>query len=198
MSLARRTSFVDDAPMEEGVVLELWRWPVAGMAGERLPSVRVDGHGVGGDRIHAVLGRDGAPLSVPRWSAAYPFNMGATVDPASPPHALVTSPDGRTFRWGDPRLRTALEDDLGVTVELRRDLAGSGGVLLADARAVAGLEAHVRLDLALDGLAPGTEIAFAGGVRVRLLEDAGDGGAHARAVVDGRIAAGEPAWVVRT
>src|SRR4029079_8661826 len=39
-------------------VLELWRWPVKGMAGERMPSLRLDARGVGGDRSHAVLRRE--------------------------------------------------------------------------------------------------------------------------------------------
>src|SRR5690348_5990961 len=102
-------------------VLELWRWPVAGMAGERMPSVRVDGRGVGGDLVHAVLGA-GVPLELEGWTAAYPFNIGANVDPVAPPVPVVTSPRGRAFRWGDPRLRNALEDALGGPVELRRDL----------------------------------------------------------------------------
>ena len=38
-----------------GTVRELWRWPVKSMGGEPMPSVRVDGRGVGGDRTHAVL-----------------------------------------------------------------------------------------------------------------------------------------------
>ena len=36
-------------------MLELWRWPVKSMAGERLRATRLDGRGVAGDRSHAVL-----------------------------------------------------------------------------------------------------------------------------------------------
>jgi uncharacterized protein len=41
--------------MPEGRVLQVWRWPVKSMAGERLRSTRVDARGAGGDRTHAVL-----------------------------------------------------------------------------------------------------------------------------------------------
>jgi len=117
-----------------GTVAQLWRWPVKSMAGERVQALRVDRRGAGGDRTHAVLHEHKGeikPLTAreaPRllaWHAAYPFNLDAGLDPDSPPHALVTEPGGaRTWRWGDPRLRSALERDLGRTVRLERDLGG--------------------------------------------------------------------------
>jgi uncharacterized protein YcbX len=103
------------------------------MAGEEVRSLRVDERGVGGDRTHAVTHHhkgEWKPLTAreaPRllaWRAAYPFAPDAGLRPDNPPHAQVTGPDGRSWRWGDPRLRTALREDLGRDVELRRDLAG--------------------------------------------------------------------------
>jgi hypothetical protein len=189
----------------ESIVRELWRWPVKGMTGEPMPSLRLDGRGAGGDRTHAVLGlaEDGAwlPLSrreAPRlaaWDGAYPFNLGANVDPASPPYALATSPRGRTFVWDDPRLRSALEDDLGRPVQLRRDLGGLQHVertvlvVAGDADAVA-LRANVALD-ADPGLdQPGRVLAFDGGVRLRLLRPCPAGGAYARVLSNGRVQVG--------
>ena len=59
------------------------------------------------------------------WHAGYPFNLDAGLDPGSPPHAIVTEPEGvRHWRWGDPHLRSALERDLGRPVRLERDVAG--------------------------------------------------------------------------
>jgi uncharacterized protein YcbX len=116
-----------------GTVAGLWRWPVKSMAGEQVDALRVDGRGAGGDRTHAVLFEhrgEPKPLTAreaPRllaWQARYPFNVNGGVDPARPPFAIVTAPDGRSFRWGDPRLRHALEDDLGRDVDLRRDVNG--------------------------------------------------------------------------
>jgi hypothetical protein len=171
----------------DGIVVALWRWPVAGMAGESMPSVRVDAYGVGGDRVHFVLG-DGTPLELEGWSAAYPFNIGANVDPASPPLAIVTSPRGRAFRWGDPRLRWALEDALGRPVELCRDLERRPDFLVvAGPAAPPALRANVRVDIELAGI---SALAFAGGARVRLLEEPREGAARARPVAAGRVAVG--------
>jgi MOSC domain-containing protein len=183
-----------------GTVLELWRWPVKSMAGERVDALRVDGRGAGGDRTHAVIHEHkGArkPLTAreaPRllaWQARYPPNVDGGVDPARPPFAIVTAPDGRSFRWGDPRLRHALHDDLGREIDLARDVAGMqdlGRTLLitteASLRALGEelggpvdlrrFRPNVHLDLDAPGwdeLAwEGRELAFAGGVRLRLLD----------------------------
>jgi MOSC domain-containing protein len=119
--------------MPEGHVRELWRWPVKSMAGERLHSTRLDERGVGGDRTHAVLHEhrgDWRPLTAreaPRllaWRAGYPFAADAGLRPDDPPLAQVTGPDGHSFSWGDPRLATALAQDIGRPVRLRRDVAG--------------------------------------------------------------------------
>jgi len=122
------------AVMSAGRVLELWRWPVKSMGGERVRSTRVDDRGAGGDRTHAVLHEhkgEWKPLTAreaPRllaWRAAYPFAADAGLRPEHPPYAYVTSPDGeRTFSWDDPRLQRALEDDLGRPVRLTRDIGG--------------------------------------------------------------------------
>jgi hypothetical protein len=185
-----------------GTVRELWRWPVKGMGGEPMPSVRVDGRGVGGDRTHAVLGADAdgdwRPLSrrqapgLEGWAAAYPFNIGANVEPASPPHTVVTSPRGRTFVWDDPRLRCALEDSLGRRVQLRRDLRGLQHVersVLATWGDLAPqrLRSNLHLDAELSG---GDELHFDGGVRMRVHKPCPAGGAYLRVLVGGRIAVG--------
>jgi uncharacterized protein len=182
-----------------GTVAQLWRWPVKSMAGERVLALRIDGRGVGGDRTHAVLYENKGetkPLTAreaPRllaWHAAYPFNFDGGLDPARPPFAVVTGPDGRSFRWGDPRLRHALAADLGRAVELRRDIEGiqdiprsllitTGATLQALGEELHGqvdlrrFRPNLHLDLDADAWAElaweGAELAFAGGVRLRLL-----------------------------
>ena len=185
-----------------GTVRELWRWPVKGMGGEPMPSVRVDGRGVGGDRTHAVLAADAegnvvllsrrhAP-TLEGWGAAYPFNIGANVDPASPPYTLVTSPRGRTYVWDDPRLRAALEDALGRPVQLRRDLYGLQRVqrtVLATWGEL--VPQQLRSNLHLDAeLSEGDELHFHGGARMRVQLPCPAGGVYLRVLAGGRIAVG--------
>jgi uncharacterized protein YcbX len=182
-----------------GTVAGLWRWPVKSMAGERVDALRVDGRGAGGDRTHAVFHEHKGvrrPLTAreaPRllaWSAAYPFNVGAGLDPAHPPYAMVRAPGGSSYLWGDPRLSTALEDDLGRPVELVRDVEGiqdlSRTLLITTEATLRTLgdelgepvdlrrfRTNVHLDLDAPGWAEGgwegAELAFASGVRLRLL-----------------------------
>jgi uncharacterized protein len=120
--------------MPHGRVLQVWRWPVKSMAGERVRSLRVDARGAGGDRTHAVLHHhkgEWKPLTAreaPRllaWHASYPFAPDAGLHPERPPYATVTAPGGgHSYGWDDPRLGAALSEDLGRPVRLRRDLAG--------------------------------------------------------------------------
>jgi uncharacterized protein YcbX len=182
-----------------GTIAGLWRWPVKSMAGERVGAMRVDGRGAGGDRTHAVLyEHKGAmkPLTAreaPRllaWQAAYPFNVDGGLDPVRPPYAVVTAPDGHRYRWGDPRLRFALEDDLGRPVVLARDVDGIqdlGRTLLVTVQAsLDGLggelggpidlrrfRTNVHLELDAPAWAEldweGGELAFEGGVRLKFL-----------------------------
>jgi hypothetical protein len=170
-------------------VLELWRWPVQGMGGESVPSLRVGARGVGGDHAHAVLGEDGAPVEdLAGWSAAYPFNLGANVDPASPPLAQVISPRGRAFMWNDPRLLHALEDHVGRPVRLQRDTGGMHDVLVcwgdADPRA---LRANIRLEAAHGLDEHGRVVELEGGVRLRAIAPGRRGGVYTRVVGAGRV-----------
>jgi MOSC domain-containing protein len=182
-----------------GTVAGLWRWPVKSMAGESVDALRVDGRGAGGDRTHAVLHEHkGArkPLTAreaPRllaWQARYPFNINGGVDPARPPFAIVTAPDGRSFRWGDPRLKHALADDLGRPVEMLRDEHGiqdlARSLLITTEASLQALGEELggpvdlrrfRPNLHLDVDVPGwddltwegREMVFARGVRLRFL-----------------------------
>jgi uncharacterized protein YcbX len=182
-----------------GTVAALWRWPVKSMAGEQVNALRVDGRGAGGDRTHAVTHEhkgERKPLTAreaPRllaWSAAYPFNRDGGLDPAHPPFAVVTAPDGHSYRWGDPRLRTALAVDLERPIELRRDEGGIQDLprsllLTVDATLKAlgeeldgpvdlrRFRPNLHLDLDASAWAElewtGAELVFAGGVRLRLL-----------------------------
>jgi uncharacterized protein len=186
--------------MPEGRVLQVWRWPVKSMAGERVRSTRVDARGAGGDRTHAVLHHhkgEWKPLTAreaPRllaWRAAYPFAPDAGLHPEQPPYATVTAPgDEHSYGWDDPRLRTALTEDLGRPVRLRRDVAGiqdlERSLLITTDATHAALAAELGTDLDLRRFRPnlhlgldapawaehgweGATVRFAGGVVLRLL-----------------------------
>ena len=185
--------------LARGTVAGLWRWPVKSMAGERVNALRLDGRGAGGDRTHAVTYEhkgERKPLTAreaPRllaWRAAYPFNLGAGLDPARPPFAIVTAPDGHSYRWGDPRLRSRLEDDIGRPVQLLRDVEGVQDLrrtLLVTTQATLdalGEELDGPIDLRrfrpnvhleMDAAAweelgwEGADLEFSGGARLRLL-----------------------------
>ena len=100
------------------------------MGGEPVAALRIDARGAAGDRTHALFdAHRGAPRQLtvrqaPRllaWQASYD---GLDVDPADPPLAMLTAPDGTRYRWDDPALTAALSADLGREVELRRDVRG--------------------------------------------------------------------------
>ena len=116
--------------MPQGTVSELWRFPVKSMAGERVEALRVDWRGAGGDRTHALHFEHKGSLKrltvreapgMLHWHAAYGT---ADVEPAEPPLATLTAPDGERYGWEDPALPGALERALGRPVTLRRDLEG--------------------------------------------------------------------------
>ena len=182
-----------------GTIQGLWRWPVKSMAGERVNAMRVDARGAGGDRTHAVTHEHkGAvrPLTAreaPRllaWSAAYPFDLDAELEPARPPYAIVTGPDGRSYRWDEPGLHSALEADLQRPVQLEPDPDGiqdlARSLLLTVQASLDSLGDELggpvdlrrfrpNLHLALEAPAwaelrwEGAELAFSGGVRLQLL-----------------------------
>jgi hypothetical protein len=182
-----------------GTVIDIWRWPVLGMRGERLRSTRMDVLGVSGDRVHVVTGPRG-PLTrqdVPRlaeWEAGFPFNPDGAIGPGEPPYPQVRAPDGATYRWGDPRLVSALQRDLDLPVAVLRDLESVRGVVVATARPDDPSAAGINLQLDIeppDGGWAGIELAFEEGVRLRLVASRRDGpGIEARVVTAGRVARG--------
>jgi hypothetical protein len=188
--------------MTTGTVKALWRWPVIPLAGERLRSTRVEEWGVAGDRQHVLAGPSG-PLTaddapgLTRWSASFPFNPDGAIAGQRPPYPILTAPGpGGSFRWGDPRLLHRLERDAGVPVELLREPRAVRPVVLAAVQpdvkaALAGVNLQLALELPGGGWA-GRELAFADGVRLRLVASRADGpGIEARVIVAGRIAVGE-------
>lgn len=108
-------------------VLEIHRYPVKSMLGERLTSVPVDERGLHGDRLWAVRDATGKFASgkhsrrfrrmdpVFTWRAALAGGGGEDTVP------VLTGPDGRTFTADEPDLPAALTDSFGSAVTLVRE-----------------------------------------------------------------------------
>lgn len=102
-----------------GRLVELWRFPVKSMAGERLTSVEVDDRGLVGDREWAVYDEEGRLASGKRTNRFRRmdevFTLSArTVDD----HVEVLLPDGRQVVAGEGPADLALSDHFGEEVEL--------------------------------------------------------------------------------
>lgn len=103
--------------MASGKVLELFRFPVKSMGGERLDELILDEHGVEGDRKYATWFRGGRKLTArtaPKmlaWHAS--LNGGLS----------VTGPDGRRYGW-DHELEDAVTEHLGAEIALVHDPQG--------------------------------------------------------------------------
>ena len=100
-------------------LVELWRFPVKSMAGERLTSVEVDGRGLVGDRQWAVYDEEGRLASGKRTNRFRRmdevFSLAArTADD----HVEVLLPDGRQVVAGEGATDLALSDHFGEEVEL--------------------------------------------------------------------------------
>lgn len=103
-------------------VLELWRYPVKSLLGERLDAVELEERGARGDRRFAVTDRDGK-LGSGKATARFRrldglFELRARTDGG---RVLVALPDGRELRAGGPSLDAFLgeryRDELRVLEE---------------------------------------------------------------------------------
>jgi MOSC domain-containing protein len=95
-------------------VLELWRYPVKSLLGERLEAIEVEARGLQGDRQYAVTDRHGKIGSgkTTRRFRLLPglFDLRARVEDE---RALVALPDGREIHVGDPRLDRFVSERYG-------------------------------------------------------------------------------------
>jgi len=175
-----------------GRLVEVWRFPVKSMAGERLPSAEVDTRGLVGDREWAVYDEEGRLASGKRTNRFRRmdevFSLAArTVDD----HVEVLLPDGRQVVAGEGAADLALSDHFGEEVELAAETdvahqdAGQvslvGTATLRELGTMCGLEGpvdprHLRANLVVETAEPfeeerwlGREVRV-GGVVLRLVE----------------------------
>jgi uncharacterized protein YcbX len=105
-------------------VAELWRYPVKSFAGERLDGVTVDGRGVDGDRLWALVDPVGAIASgktTRRFrKVAGLLRHRSTLDGGAP---VITLADGRSARAGTPELDALVAEIAPAGWALRREAA---------------------------------------------------------------------------
>lgn len=104
-------------------VLELWRYPVKSMGGERLDGSLVTERGLVGDRAFALVdvesGKIASAKSPRRWPNLLDFHA-AFVEPPRPdgplPPVRITLPDGRHVNTDDPDVEELLSEATGRQV----------------------------------------------------------------------------------
>ncbi|MDQ3670920.1 MAG: MOSC domain-containing protein [Actinomycetota bacterium] len=103
-------------------VLELWRYPVKSLLGERLDDFELEERGVVGDRLYAVTDRNGK-LGSGKTSTRFRrldglFELSARLAAEGP---LVTLPDRRELAWDDPALAGFLSERYGDELHVSRE-----------------------------------------------------------------------------
>lgn len=101
-----------------GRAVELWRYPVTSIGGERLTSAIVDSGGVESDReyglIDALTGQPAAPEKEVRWRKA--LHLRASLSGLECPQ--IVFPNGQNLALTDPILEDALSDHFGFAVSI--------------------------------------------------------------------------------
>lgn len=106
-------------------IVELWRYPVKSMGGERLDAVDVDARGVHGDRLWAVRDLELGAVTTARrlpalmgCTARFTGEPPADAGPGVAAEVVVTFPDGQERSSGDPEVHELLSVLVGRRVEL--------------------------------------------------------------------------------
>lgn len=114
-----------------GEVLELWRYPVSSIGGERVDRLDLSGKGVEGDRRFGLFdpatGLLAAPEKEPRWRPALFLSGRGPASPGLLPE--IGFPDGHWSPVDDPDLNARLSDHFGFATAIGSyagDTDGSG------------------------------------------------------------------------
>ncbi|GAB3938047.1 MOSC domain-containing protein [Micromonospora vulcania] len=150
--------------MISGRLVQVRRYPVKSLLGERLPAAEVGETGVAGDRALALLdretGRVASAKQPHRWRALLTLRAtGAAPDPAR-----ITLPDGRQMSTAESDIDVALSAAVGRPVTLVDTVPADATLLRShpDAVLAAGLAHEVPADEnRLGSLVPGTFFDFA-------------------------------------
>lgn len=101
-------------------ILELWRYPVSSVGGERLSGAALGPGGVPGDRQFAIVddetSQPAAPEKIPKWRKL--LLLSARSEGLDKPEVLF--PDGAVFAIDDRRLHAAISGLVGFSVSVCR------------------------------------------------------------------------------
>ena len=132
-----------------GIVADLWRYPVKSFGGESTRRTFIGPFGPIGDRRHAVVNREGEPLSARRQSRLLGYRA-HYADSEAVEDVRVATPDGRVLSLDDPDLETELDRLLDRPVAFERSGQGfpdAGHVHLVTVQSIAALGEAVGEDL---------------------------------------------------
>ena len=137
--------------MRLGTLVELWRYPVKSLGGERLPAALLTAGGLAGDRHWAV--RERQIRTGKQWPALMKLHARYLREPAADDYGAqvapveISAPDGSSCRSDEPRIDEWLSGQLAKPARLAaREPAGQ---LAHYRRASAVTEADVRSEIAL-------------------------------------------------
>ena len=106
-----------------GTVMELFRYPVKSMLGERLERIEVGAQGVIGDRAWALRDlRTGNIVSAKKWARMFEFSAAYEVaaEADQPGRVRIEMPDQTSIYADDPWASRAISEVLGFEVHLER------------------------------------------------------------------------------
>src|SRR5689334_14281046 len=96
-----------------GRIIEIWRFPISSIGGERIANAELCLGGIAGDRqyglIDAVTGAPAMPEKEIRWRKAL-YLEAKLIDCSWP---IITFPDGQTRSLDEPSLNATLSDYFG-------------------------------------------------------------------------------------
>ena len=106
-----------------GTVLEIWRYPVKGMAGEKLDSAKMGWNGLAGDRryaLHRVGSRSGLPFASPRDTPSLIRYRPVFRNPEDIDHSAIDvyTPSGTALDLYDSRVLAELETPEGGCLQV--------------------------------------------------------------------------------
>jgi hypothetical protein len=101
-------------------VKEIWRYPVKGMAGEKLDNCNINAHGLEGDRVWALRDVARQEIQSCKFRAELLMCRATSRRNITDPHVDIAFPDGSVLGSDDPLIHQKLSDLVGHESTLER------------------------------------------------------------------------------